>query len=412
MPGSQTHMAAAEKSKPGWAFRARFRAKAFGWKSQPAISRLKEAVGEIHRAAKRDPELGADGAVLLLERISPAFEQVDSSSGAIGSAVGNAIEELVEVIAGAEVGRATREKWLERLFEAHEADRIPYIERLGDFWGELCVTNEIASAWADRLIGITRMALSPNKKLRGHFHGTTMCCSALLRAGRCDELIDLVAVDCLWHYKRYAAKALAAQGKIDEAIAYAEASRNPWASDWDINRICEETLLGAGRVEEAYRRYGLISNTASTYVGTLRAIAKKYPEKKPNEILRDLARRTPGEEGKWFAAAKDLKMYAEALDLASRSPAEPKTLTRAARDFLEKHTEFALGSGLLALRWLSSGHGYEITSADVWAAYQATMAAAEKLGRTVAVKDQVRRMFEQMPSSFAAGILGRELGLR
>ena len=81
------------------------------------------------------------------------------------------------------------------------------------------------------------------------------------------------------HYKRFAAKALSAQGKTDEA------SRSPGAADWDINRICDETLLAGGRVDEAYRRYWLISNTASTYVGTLRAIGKKYPDKKANEIL-------------------------------------------------------------------------------------------------------------------------------
>ncbi|MHB8508959.1 MAG: hypothetical protein ACYDGR_09990 [Candidatus Dormibacteria bacterium] len=44
--------------------------------------------------------LAADGAVALLERISPALEQVDSSSGAIGTAVNNAIDELVPIIGG------------------------------------------------------------------------------------------------------------------------------------------------------------------------------------------------------------------------------------------------------------------------------------------------------------------------
>lgn len=230
--------------------------------------------------------------------------------------------------------------------------------RLGDFWGELCVTKEIASAQADQLIGITRMALSPNKDLRGYFHGTAMCRSALLRAERYEELIELVSGDCLWHYKRFAALALVAQGKTDEAIAYAEASRNPWASHEDIDHLCERALIAAGRADEAYRRYGLAAHTASTYIGTLRAVAKKYPHKNPNEILRDLVRATPGEEGKWFAAAKDLKLYPEALDLASRSPCEPKTLTRAARDFLEEQPRVRPGlrvAGVaLALRrpWL------------------------------------------------------------
>ena len=41
-------MAKAERHK--WVFRARFRRNAFGWKSQPAIKRIKEAVSEIVRS--------------------------------------------------------------------------------------------------------------------------------------------------------------------------------------------------------------------------------------------------------------------------------------------------------------------------------------------------------------------------
>jgi hypothetical protein len=73
-----------------WTFRARFRRSAFGWRSQPAIKRIKEAVSEIKKAARKDPVMGAEGAVLFLEKLSPALEQVDSSSGAIGTAVNNA----------------------------------------------------------------------------------------------------------------------------------------------------------------------------------------------------------------------------------------------------------------------------------------------------------------------------------
>ncbi len=35
-----------------WAFRARFRANAFGCKSQPAIARVRAAVAEINKVAK------------------------------------------------------------------------------------------------------------------------------------------------------------------------------------------------------------------------------------------------------------------------------------------------------------------------------------------------------------------------
>jgi len=45
--------------------------------------------------------LAAEGAIAFLKRVSPALEHVDSSSGSIGTAVGNAIGELVPIIANA-----------------------------------------------------------------------------------------------------------------------------------------------------------------------------------------------------------------------------------------------------------------------------------------------------------------------
>jgi hypothetical protein len=36
---------------------ARFRRHAFGWKSQPAVPRVKQAVAEIKKIAKTDPVL-------------------------------------------------------------------------------------------------------------------------------------------------------------------------------------------------------------------------------------------------------------------------------------------------------------------------------------------------------------------
>jgi hypothetical protein len=40
-----------------WTFRARFRRRAFGWRSQPAIKRIKEAVSEIKKVARKHPAL-------------------------------------------------------------------------------------------------------------------------------------------------------------------------------------------------------------------------------------------------------------------------------------------------------------------------------------------------------------------
>jgi hypothetical protein len=56
-----------------------------------------------------DAALAAGGAIAFLERISPALEQVDSSSGAIGNAVNGAIADLVSIIANAPAERPTRD---------------------------------------------------------------------------------------------------------------------------------------------------------------------------------------------------------------------------------------------------------------------------------------------------------------
>lgn len=47
-----------------WIFPARFRAAAYGWKSSRlACQRLREAVSEIKKVAKKEPNLAAEGAV-------------------------------------------------------------------------------------------------------------------------------------------------------------------------------------------------------------------------------------------------------------------------------------------------------------------------------------------------------------
>ena len=71
----------------------------------------------------------------------------------------------------------------------------------------------------------------------------------------------------------------------------------------------------------------------------------------------------------------------QALDLASRSPCDPRTLARAARDFRETEPAFALGAALLALRWIGEGHGFEITWAEVRAVRAHLLDAAARLGR-------------------------------
>jgi tetratricopeptide (TPR) repeat protein len=404
-----------QAQKHKWTFKARFRRRAFGWRSQPGIARIKEAVSEITNVARHDKALAAEGAVLLLERLSPALEHVDSSSGAIGSAVNRAIETLVEIIAAAPADAKIRDRWLSRLWDAYQADEIPYIEHLGDQWGELCASKDVASRWADDLLGPCRAAWSADPRLGGFFKGTTNCLSALLAAGRYEDILGLleVAPYKMWHYRQYGVKALAAMGRPTEAIRYAEDGRGLNDSPIAIARVCERILLSSGHLDEAYRRYGLAANQATTYVAWLRAVTKKYPHKKASDIINDLVAQTPGDEGKWFAAAKEAKLFDKAIALANRTPCSPQTLTRAARDFAQKNPTFALEAGVTALRWMLLGYGYEITSLDVRDAYAFTMKAAERAGRSEEIRQLIRLMIakETVGDRFVVRVLGPELGL-
>ncbi|MBK7539251.1 MAG: hypothetical protein IPI49_28580 [Myxococcales bacterium] len=44
----------------------------------------------------------------------------------------------------------------------------------------------------------------------------------------------------------------------------------------------------------------------------------------------------------------------------------------------------------MSLYWLVQGYGYEITGADVWDAYRATLAAAERHGSAAEVRERVQ----------------------
>ena len=384
-----------------WTFPARFRTGAYSWKaSRLASQRLREAVSEIKKVAKKDLVLGAEGAVRLMEKLWPALEHIDTSSGTLGSAVCKTLDALIPIIIKAPADEKTRNKWLARLWQAMADDGVDYLSPVGDRWGEICGSVEVAGRWADDLISTLRSCWSdPNPG--NYFRGSTACLSCLLVAGRYQELLELLELERhpWWHYRRYGVEALLAMGKKAEALQYAEASRGLNQPDAVIDQVCEEILISSGLHEEAYQRYGLGAATGNSYIARFRAVAKRYPEKDKSQILADFIGSTPGEEGKWFATAKEIKFFDLALQLANRSPCDPKTLTRAARDTLDSEPTFALGSAMAALRWLSEGWGYEITSADVVEAYDRAMEAALRLNKVDDVAGQIRQLVESKASA-------------
>ncbi|MES9897180.1 MAG: hypothetical protein ABW141_20065, partial [Candidatus Thiodiazotropha endolucinida] len=270
-------MSKSEKYK--WVFSVRFRTGAYSWKaSRLACQRLREAVSEIKKVAKKDPVLGAEGAVRLMEKIWPALQHVDSSSGALGSAVNKALDALIPILIKAPADEITRNKWLDRLWQAMEDDGVDYLSPVGDRWGEICGSMEVAGRWADDLVSTLRSCWTdPNPG--NYFHGTTACLSCLLVSGRHQELLELLELDRhpMWHYRRYGVEALLAGGKKAEAIQYAEASRGLNQPDSVIDQACEEILISSGLHEEAYQRYGLSAALGNSYIARFRTVAKRYP---------------------------------------------------------------------------------------------------------------------------------------
>ena len=393
-----------------WEFRNRFRTNAFGWKgSKLAIQRLKEAVREIRKA--KDPILCAEGAILLLERLWPALQQIDSSSGALGNATNVAVHDLVQLLIDAPAEAKLRDKWLERLWQAMEEDGVDFLYEAGERWGELCKEPAAASRWADRL----RFPVELTWKEGGYYRGTPAFLSCLLRAQRYDELLKLIdkAPYLSWSYRKYGVKALAAAGKPEEAIRYAEASQGLNDGYTRIAVACEAILLDAGQPEEAYRRFALATATGPTHLARFRTLAKKYPHLAPEQILRDLVACTPGEEGKWFASAKALNLFDMAAALAHQSPVDIATLNRAARDFLETEPAFALKTALAALHWLAAGKFYEITSADVHEAVRYACESAAKEGKQEEVLQQIASWAQaETTDAFVRQQIKRILGLK
>jgi tetratricopeptide (TPR) repeat protein len=400
-----------DRTSHKWAFKARFRARAFGWRgSRPAIERLKQAVSEIRAVARRDPVLAADGAVALMERLWPAFEQIDTSSGALGGAVNWTLGELIPVIATALADVRTRDRWLDRLWQAIQDDGVSYLWLVEERWGDLCASAEVASRWADDILPLLRRVWSEERP--GDFvSGTDLCLSSLLAAGRYQELLDVLALKerPIWPWRRYGIRALRAQGMLEEALTYAEASRGLNIPNSAVDAECEEILLSAGRRAEAYERYALTANQANTGLATFRQIAKKYPEINPQRILTDLAEAT-GDPGRWFAAAKDAGHLDLALRFATTGRTDPKTLSRASRDFLESDPGFALRIGRLAVARILAGYGYEITALDLAGAVDHFLAAAERQGVSADAQADLGQMLAahpETPSFYRAPIMRR-----
>ena len=198
----------------------------------------------------------------------------------------------------------------------------------------------------------------------------------------------------MWHELLWVGRCRVARGEIDEAIEFMSKAVNPWTPMAGLAHFAEGVLLQAGRRAEAYEKYALEANRATTYLATYRLVSKKYPEIDADRLLTDLIATTPGEEGKWFATAKTLRRLDLAMQLAWKSPCDPKTLIRAARDHVGKTPAFAAEVALAALHWICQGRGYELTSLDLQMAYRLAAEAGQALGQSERVALRIQTMLK------------------
>ena len=369
-------------TKHKWKFKSYFRREAYGWNgTAKASKRMKEAVSEIKKVAKKDPALAGEGTVELFVRLYPALMQIDSSSGALGTAMSNIIDALIPILIKADWDMNTRGKWLDKLHQAIIDDGWGTFDGLRDHWGELCVYPGLANLWADRLVPVVKETWTTEGS--SFFVGSDMCLSCLVLTERYDELQQLLELrrKPWWTFNKFWAMALIKQGRSQEALEYAEQLSSIGNADYElheINEFCEFTLIDMGRIEEAYERYGLKVPSYGTNLNIYRGVCKKYPTIDKRKVLLDLIAKS-GIKGKWFAAAKTAGQLDIALDCAMTGDSDPETLLRATRDFAEKEPQFALKVGIEAVMIYLTGSFYDpIEPIDIRMAFTKLMDAANK----------------------------------
>ena len=386
----------AHKAKKRWTFKSAMWPGAYGWRSSAkAVARIKSATSEIKAVNRTDPIAAADAVVALAERISPAFESINTSSGALGGAVYRTLEQLIPILIKAPAPELVRAQWLEGLRMAINDDGFDYLEPISERFGEIAAFEHLQNEHADRDLDLVRECFLPDGRFMFH-PAKTLTLSCLLEAGRHDELTEMVMQKKrrLWSNLCFVAEARVRQGREDEALELAESlleGETNYGGTVEILRFCESILIRKGQVEDAYRRFGLPRPTGSTYLAKWRSLVKRYPDIDPRKILTDLME-LEGSPGKWFATAKTAGFLDIALHCAGDYDAEPSTLIRAARDFKENEPEFAVEIGIFAIYGLVVGRGYEPETVDINEAVEHIIEASERVGSTDAVKGDLARM--------------------
>lgn len=104
-------------------------------------------------------------------------------------------------------------------------DGVDYLAEVETAWGDICAFPDLANRWADTLLAPLRDCWSKEGQGFVWFKGAAICLSSLVKTGRYKELEELLSLHQRrsWYFERFGAEALARQGRVDEAVARAEA---------------------------------------------------------------------------------------------------------------------------------------------------------------------------------------------
>ncbi|MBD3420941.1 MAG: hypothetical protein GF398_12550 [Chitinivibrionales bacterium] len=144
--------------------------------------------------------------------------------------------------------------------------------------------------------------------------------SCLFELGRYDEITEILSQRerMLFDYRQYEIKIIAARGDVDRALQMIDDNLYDSNSTYQAADLGKEILFKAGRIEEAYKRYGLMLPFRTIGLATLSAIRKKYPRISPQRILNGILEADPGNERRYFAAARKIGMIELAIEIAEK----------------------------------------------------------------------------------------------
>ncbi|MDO5576333.1 MAG: hypothetical protein Q4F84_04585, partial [Fibrobacter sp.] len=406
-----------KKSKHKWEFTSFLKSGIYKWNGSALASRhFNSAINEIWDVSEHDSATAAKGAVIFIEKCYRAIKNIDSSNGAIGGAVNNALTELTTIIAQAELSPDERMELTEKIWATWRCEGYGYYDILGELWPKMCAVKEVLNYWADKFLPVTKQTLTStdtglddyddeeeedddeedeteekDDDLEGK--GSRICFACLFEAGRYDEILDLLRISTrnYFDYKKYEIKVIAAKGDIDQAIKMLdECMKNSYVSPYQAAYLGENLLLSNGRIEEAYQRYAFNMPFSRTGLATFSSICKKYPQISPQRILKDLIDYDEGNEKRYFAAARKIGMIDLAIEIAEKYDVEPKTLTTACKDYIAKEPNLSLQFGLMALERYANGFGYEPEFGDIRKCYELILIAAQKAGKEKEIAEQIK----------------------